>query len=408
MKIVWSLPVRGERLTSSRGDLVRARSLIQAMRADGHDVTVVEDAEHAHTQAAVATYRTWLRSVLPRRPTLALRDIGRSVHGCLHGIHVASTARAIGAELIIETQVAYSPSAAFAAQLAAIPFVLDDCSPTAEESALGAGLPALARAVLRLQAKRARAVVASSPLLAGMLVDEGVAPRRIACVPNGIDVDAFAQAGAAHQKDSVTGGRCVIGFVGSFQPWHRVDLLIEAVALLTDVRGIHVVLAGEGPGLRIALDVATARRLQDRVTALGVVKPDAVPALLARCDIGVLPHSNEYGDPMKLREYAAAGLAVVAPDLDAVREGVVHGETGLLFRPGSADALARALGRLAVDPGERRRLGEEARRRVFATGSWSGRARALLASAGCPSATVPSTTVAGAVYGHPRAGTRGA
>jgi glycosyltransferase involved in cell wall biosynthesis len=406
--IVWSLPVRGERLTSSRGDLVRARSLIQALRADGHQVTVVEDAEHAHTKAVVATYRSWLRSLLPPRPALILRDLGRAIHGCVHGIHIATAARALRADLIIETQVAYSASAALAGQLAGIPFVLDDCSPTCEEDAVGTGFPALARTALRLQAGSARAVVAVSPALAGMLVDEGVPHRKIACVPNGINTDAFARAIAARQRESAEAGRCVIVFVGSFQPWHRVDLLFQAAAELADIQPIQIVLAGDGPGLTTALDSAAACRLTDRVTALGAIAPDAIPALLARCDIGVLPHSNEYGDPMKLREYAAAGLAVVAPNLEPVREVVVDGETGLLFPPGDADALARTLARLAGDPAERHRIGEEARRRAFATGSWSGRARALLASAGWPCAAAPSTISVHATDGHARAATGGA
>ena len=406
VKIVWSLPVRGERLTSSRGDLVRARSLINAMRADGHEVIVVEDAAHAHTQAAVTTYRTWLRSLLPRQTTLVLRDIGRGAHGCVHGIHVASTARAVRADLIIETQVAYSASAALASRLTGIPFVLDDCSPTLEETALGAGLPALARTALRRQAGAARSVVAVSPAVAAMLVAEGVPRRKIACVPNGIDVDAFAAANGSRQSDSAPEGRCVIAFVGSFQPWHRADMLIEAVAALTDVAQLHVVLAGDGPGLRIALQSVAERRLLDHVTAVGAISPEAVPHLLAGCDIGVVPHSNEYGDPMKLREYAAAGLPAVAPDLAPIREVIVHEATGLLFPPGNAHALGRALARLAADPAERRRLGTEARRRVLATGSWTERARALLASAAPPRGALP-VAAAHASPGHPRADAAG-
>lgn len=378
MTIVWSLPVRGERLTSSRGDLVRARSIINAMRADGHEVIVVEDATHAHTQAAVTTYRKWVRAVLPRRPTLVLRDIARSVHGCVHGLHVAATARRVRADLIIETQVAYSASGAVAAQLTGVPFVLDDCSPSSEESEFGAGLPAVARAVLRVQARAARFVVAVSPPLAGMLAAEGVPRQKIVCVPNGIDVDAFARTGIPPGAEPAHKDRYVVAFVGSFQPWHRVDLLIEAVAALRDVCAIHVVLAGEGPGLKPALEAAARHQLQDRVMAVGAVAPGAMPALLAACDVGVLPHSNPYGDPMKLRDYAAAGLPAVAPDLEPVRNVIEHEVTGLLFSPGNAAALASALARLAADGAERRRLGERARQRVFATGSWSERARALL------------------------------
>jgi glycosyltransferase involved in cell wall biosynthesis len=302
VRILWSLPVRGERLTSSRGDLVRARYLIEAMRSDGHEVIVVEDAAHGHTHAAVATYRTWLRSSLPRRLSLILRDIGRGVHGCLHGVHVASRARAARADLIIETQVAYTVSGALAAHLTGIPLVLDDCSPSSEECGLGSGLPALARGVLTLQARSAQCVVAVSPALAEMLAAEGVPRQKIAYVPNGIRVDAFTRVVRdGWRTDHGLDERCVVGFVGSFQPWHRVELLIDALAALPAACPIHVVLAGEGPGLVTVLEAASKRRVNARVTAIGAVPPDAIPALLAACDIGVLPHSNPYGDPMKLR-----------------------------------------------------------------------------------------------------------
>jgi glycosyltransferase involved in cell wall biosynthesis len=404
VKIVWSLPVRGERFTSSRGDLVRARALIEALRSDGHEVIVVEDGAYVHTRAAVVTYRTWLRSSLPPRVAFILRDIGRGFTGCVHGIHVASTARGADADVIVETQVAFAVSGAVAARLTGIPFVLDDCSPSFEECALGAGLPALARAVLRFQVRSARCVVAVSPYLADMLTREGVPREKIACIPNGISVDGFAGAvrdgwRAEHGLD----GRCVVAFVGSFQPWHRVELLIEAVAALPAECAIHVMLAGDGPGLATVLEAAVMRRVRDRVTAVGAVHAHAIPALLAACDIGVLPHSNPYGDPMKLREYAAAGLPSVAPDLEPVRDVIEHEATGLLFPPGDVEALAHALARLAADRKLRRQLGEEARRRALATGSWTERGRVLLTAAAADRRSLPRT----AVPHQPRAGARG-
>ncbi len=256
--------------------------------------------------------------------------------------------------------------------------MLDDCSPSSEESEFGAGFPALARAALRFQARGARFVVAVSPPLAGMLAAEGVPRQKIVCVPNGIDVDAFTRAVVRQGAEQAHPDRCVVAFVGSFQPWHRVDLLIEAVAALRDVCAIHVLLVGDGPGLKPALEAAALYQLQERVMTTGAVAPGAMPALLSACDVGVLPHSNPYGDPMKLRDYAAAGLPAVAPDLEPVRQVIEHEVTGLLFSPGNAAALASALARLAADVAERRRLGERARQRVFATGLWSDRARALL------------------------------
>jgi glycosyltransferase involved in cell wall biosynthesis len=379
--IVWSLPVRGERLTSIRGDLVRARSLIDALRADGHQVIVVEDAAQVGMQAAVFTYRSVIRSLLSRRIALVLRDLGRAAHGWLHGLRLAVTAWRTRADFIIETQVAYAVSGALAAWLTGIPLIVDDCSPAAEESAFGTGLPRLARAVLSVQARWARSVVAVSPTLGDMLAEEGIPREKLVCVPNGVSVRAFETAvGESWRSDYGLQERCVVGFVGSFQPWHRVELLIEAVAALPKDLRIHVVLGGEGRGLESVLSAAASRGLTT-VTAVGAVPPDAVPSLLAACDVGVLPHTNAYGDPMKLREYAAAGIPSVAPDLDPVREVVEDNVTGLLFRLGDAQALAEALRRLAADPVLRSRLGQEARRRAFESGSWTDRSRALLAAA---------------------------
>jgi glycosyltransferase involved in cell wall biosynthesis len=396
VRIVWSLPVRGERLTSIRGDLVRARSLIDALRSDGHEVIVVEDAAQVGMQVAVFTYRTVFRSLLSRRIALVLRDIGRAAHGWLHGLRVAATARRTRADLIIETQVAYAISGALAARLTGVPLVLDDCSPVAEESAFGTGLPGLPRVVLSMQARYARSVVAVSLALGDTLAAEGIPREKLVYVPNGVSLKAFETAvGESWRSDYGLQERCVVGFVGSFQPWHRVELLIEAVAALPADFRIHVVLGGEGRGLESVLGSAASRGLSS-VTAVGPVPADFVPSLLAACDIGVLPHTNTYGDPMKLREYAAAGLPSVAPDVDPVREVIEHNVTGLLFPLGNAAALAEALGRLAADPALRSRLGQEARRRAFESGSWTDRSRALLeAAARGPRSQVCRASLAG-------------
>jgi glycosyltransferase involved in cell wall biosynthesis len=174
----------------------------------------------------------------------------------------------------------------------------------------------------------------------------------------------------------------VVGFVGSFQPWHRVELLVRALAPLVPERPLHLLLIGDGPGLPVALAEAERLGLSHRVLALGAVAPAGVPALIAACDIGVLPSTNDYGQPMKLLDYAAAGLPAVAPDLAPVREVIRDGATGLLFPPGDVEALTRALARLADDEALRRRMGSRARAEIAAAASWRARARALASLAG--------------------------
>lgn len=378
MKIIWSVPVPGEALESGRGDLVRAAMLIAAVRDAGHDVAVVHAASRPHTAAAVSAYRSLVRRLLPARVALVLRDLGRAAHARVHARRVACAARTHGAELIIETQVHLSDSGARAARASGLPLLLDDCSPAGEEQALGAGLRELARRMFARQTRDAAVLTVSSPMLRDRLVTEGIPAEKIAVIANGVDLTAYGVANRDRARhDLGLPERLTLGFAGSFQPWHRVDLLLDAMARLPIVP--QLLLIGDGPGLQPALAHARRRRVAEHVIPVGSRPPGQIPITLAACDIGVLPGTNDYGQPMKLLDYAAAGLATVAPDLLPVRALIDDGRTGLLFQPGDVDMLTRVLQRLLDDEVLRNRLASAARRRVASAG-WTHRGRELISA----------------------------
>lgn len=384
MRITWSLPVRGEMLGSSRGDLVRARCLIEALRAAGHDVQVVEDGTDAAARLRVGGYRTVVRRLLPRLLALQARDAVRVLHARSHGRRVAAAARAHEAELIVETQVHFADSGARAANITGLPLLLDDCSPWSEELALGCGAPGLARRAFRRQARAARAMVVSSYRLSEVLAAEGVPREKIHVLSNAA-VERTDRDERERMRERLGLSRAVVvGFAGSFQPWHGVELLVEALARTPVAIPLHLLLIGDGPRREAALARAKSLGLGDRIVTTGAVPGEELPDYLAACDIGALPASNEYGQPMKLLEYAASGLASVAPDLPPVREVLEHGSTGLLFRPGDAAALARHMTTLAADGSLRARIGAAARQRALADGGWRARATLLLSCLGSP------------------------
>ena len=88
-----------------------------------------------------------------------------------------------------------------------------------------------------------------------------------------------------------------------------------------------------------------------------------------------------YWSPLKIFEYMAAGLPVVAPALPRLTRLVEHGREGLLYDPHEPRALDKAIVALA-DPDERRRMGESARRRVVTEFSWSAHCAKLDARLG--------------------------
>src|SRR5262249_3721845 len=110
-----------------------------------------------------------------------------------------------------------------------------------------------------------------------------------------------------------------------------------------------------------------------RASALGIADGvlfagarDDVPELLASFDVFAFPSRFE-GLCLAVIEAQAAGVPVVATPVGGIRETVVDGETGVLVPVDDAAALAEAILRLLGDPQERRRLSEEARRRVHDT-----------------------------------------
>jgi glycosyltransferase involved in cell wall biosynthesis len=360
--------------------MVRAQNLVSALRVLGHEVEIVAAAEEIGTAMGVRTYRRVLRRALPAGVALGLRTLGRLALARRQARRVVSKAREQGADLIVETQVHGVSSGARAAKAVGLPLALDDCSPPDEEFAFQPALPGRVRQAFRREGEAASAMFVSSQALAHRLGTYGMPSGKLTVVPNGVHIPQGCPQGREESRQELgLEGRVVLGFVGSFQPWHRVDLLIGAASALAPSMPIHLLLIGDGFAREAAVAEASRLEISERITFTGHVIPSRLPRMLAACDVGVLPGSNDYGQPMKLMEYAAAGIPAVAPDLPPVREVVRHGETGLLFSPGDSTALADILTGLVEDSTLRTQLGEAGRQSVLEKG-WAHSARSMAAA----------------------------
>jgi glycosyltransferase involved in cell wall biosynthesis len=229
----------------------------------------------------------------------------------------------------------------------------------------------VARAVARLEAAcvaRIDAVV--SPSLAAL---ERLAPRQ----PRAVLVANYPRLEAA-----------------AVAPWQRRERAACYVGGISRVRGAHALidamahadaelyLAGpfSPPQLRRELERSAGWR---RVRYAGRISPERVPDLLGRARVGVLPlqpiPNYRIAYPVKLFEYLAAGMPVVATDVPLWRDLLETHECGVCVPPDSPHRLAEAMTSLLDDDGRARAMGERARRAVEQRYSWGSQADKLIA-----------------------------
>ena len=177
----------------------------------------------------------------------------------------------------------------------------------------------------------------------------------------------------------------MIGFVGSFGPWHGAPRLAEAFVQLSRRNdAVRLLLIGDGTERAEVEAVLRDGGVAARVVFTGGLPPSAVPAHLDACDVVAAPHVQIpggvefFGSPTKLFEYMASGKAIVASRLGQIADVLDDDVTALLVAPGNVDDLASALGRLADDPGLRRRLGAAARAAAVESHSWRRNAERLV------------------------------
>jgi alpha-maltose-1-phosphate synthase len=211
-------------------------------------------------------------------------------------------------------------------------------------------------------------------------------PReRIVELEWGADTERFAPGAEGPVPFTKRPGAIIAVFAGAFRAWHGAVNLVRAMRGLREEgrQGIDAVLIGDGPELERARAEAAGL---DGVTFTGALPHDWMPAALAAADIGVAPFDVEahpplqlafYWSPLKVFEYMAAGLPVVAPAIPRLARILGPEHARLLYDPRAPRALADAIRHVAADEGERRRLGAAARQRVCDEFSWAAHCRKL-------------------------------
>lgn len=219
---------------------------------------------------------------------------------------------------------------------------------------------------LREQLLVATAVVAVSEFVKARLIRHGVDPSKIQVIHNGTQVfePMLESRSSVLRSCGVPDTAKIILFVGRFAPKKRHDVAVEAFARLYGrCSDSYLLLAGETfDGHQQTLEAVQSQldrlHVRDRVRCLGFW-PN-MPRLYSVADIVILPAEDE-ALPMTVLEAMAAGVAVVGARSGGTPEMIIDGKSGLLVRPGCADAFAAAIESVLVHDELRARLVSEAR-----------------------------------------------
>jgi glycosyltransferase involved in cell wall biosynthesis len=229
-------------------------------------------------------------------------------------------------------------------------------------------------------ATHADVVAAVSQQAARMAIEVGAPPERVAVVPNAVDMRAI-DAGRALARPRRDRDVSLVGWVGSFGPWHGAPVLVEAVRLLPS--WVQAVMIGDGNERHQCEALARRLGVWDRIEWTGALPHVETVRLLAGCDVLASPHvpldgQAFFGSPTKLFEYMAIGRPIVASALEQLGEVLEDRRTARLVQPNDPVELARAIEELLREPDRGHRLGAAARAEAQNAHRWEDRAGTIL------------------------------
>ena len=383
MKILYS--AIDQTVPGTKGGSVHVAAVAEGLAALGHEVTALVTPGSDPPRASGVR---WVAMPPPLgSPHLRLLRSGA----------IATLARGIRPDAIIERYHNFGGEAIRLARTLGAVGVLEVNAPVIDYP--GSTKAMLDRALLAEPMRRwrehlcERADVIVTPNAA--ILPPSIPAARVRVLEWGADTDRFRPDAPGPAPFARPGVTTLAVFAGAFRSWHGAIHLVEAIKLLrargrTDVGAVLIGTGSEWSRVKQAADGT------DAILFTGAIPHDQMPAALAAADIGVAPFDTGahaplslgfYWSPLKMFEYMATGLPVVAPAVDRIPSLVEDGREGVLYVPpeggsyregdgGHAAALADALVTLA-DPQRRATVGAAARDRAVRDYSWMAHCRAL-------------------------------
>lgn len=356
-------------------------SIVDGLKNLGHQVTVVapagiHTAQPRRTQPVKAARKRPVFAFISQHTPEIVFELAEIAYNLLAWRRLKKSVTAAGADFVYERYAIFAVAGAWFAHRRKLPLLLEvnytSMSPLVRKRSRL--LLPLARRIDAWLFRRATVIVVVSSTLRDQLVtDYQVPPAKLLVVPNAADPKLFHPliepvaeingVALAHKK--------VIGFVGSFTPWHGLSLFLEAFKRVAQTHpDALAVLVGDGPQKKEIERKAAEYGLAKRVLFTGAIEHQRLMHYVAAFSLGVMPDSNDYGSPMKIFEYMALGKPVVVPDYAPLLDVVTDGCEGKIFRKQDAHALASCIDAYLSDPAALAEAGRKARESVETRYNW--------------------------------------
>jgi glycosyltransferase involved in cell wall biosynthesis len=237
-----------------------------------------------------------------------------------------------------------------------------------------------------------RLVVVITSFIRERFLAMGFPPEKVIVLPDGVDLSLFENLPfkeECRQHLGLPEDRPIIGYIGRFRTLEMekgIPQLIGAMALLPRIRSEEpLLLCVGGPMDAVPGYLELARQLgvpQERLRFVDRVPNTEVPYWIRACDVVTIPWPwNEFSayftSPLKLFEYMAAGVPIVAGDLPSLHEVLQHGKNAWLVDASNLPALAEGIRHLLNSRPLRQNLAEQARKAVNCY-TWISRARMIV------------------------------
>ena len=202
----------------------------------------------------------------------------------------------------------------------------------------------------------------------------GIEPSKISAVENGSElVKLLNRDQLCCFQDSTNPHDPVrLIYLGAFEPWHGLEILIHAVAkVISQGFQLHVSLVGSGTLSHDIEQLIHKLQMEAYISLTGSRPINQVADLLSNAEIGVSPYCGrvEYSG-LKLLDYKSAGLATIASGENGQPAVIEHGRTGLIVPPGNEEKLIQAIIQLISDDDMRKKMGRKARIEAENHHSW--------------------------------------